>query len=187
MGEQKRTKYKINGTATTAIEKSNPNRPAKSRLPYSYQEHEQGEQQRQPRDSHQLPQTERLPQTVVEDSSENEKGAQLLGCVCQQVSQWCHVVSQSIPSLRGRTRSGAASHEEAQKPFKQACTFCRKALQSFLAISCRANNNKMPFTKCRFNAQKLAGKLCRPDFCCRTQQHTTVSSGVTGATSQNES
>ena len=35
--EQKRTKYKINGTATTAIEKSNPNRPAKSRLPYSYQ------------------------------------------------------------------------------------------------------------------------------------------------------
>ena len=44
--EQKRTKYKINGTATTAIEKSNPNRPAKSRLPYSYQEHEQqaGEQ-----------------------------------------------------------------------------------------------------------------------------------------------
>ena len=39
--EQKRTKYKINGTATTtctAIEKSNPNRPAKSRLPYSYQE-----------------------------------------------------------------------------------------------------------------------------------------------------
>ena len=37
--EQKRTKYKINGTATTAIEKSNPNRPAKSRLPYSYQEH----------------------------------------------------------------------------------------------------------------------------------------------------
>ena len=58
LGEQKRTKYKINGTATTAIEKSNPNRPAKSRLPYSYQEHEQGEQQRQPRDSHQLPQTE---------------------------------------------------------------------------------------------------------------------------------
>ena len=57
LGEQKRTKYKINGTATTAIEKSNPNRPAKSRLPYSYQEHEQGEQQRQPRDSHQLPQT----------------------------------------------------------------------------------------------------------------------------------
>ena len=44
LGEQKRTKYKINGTATTAIEKSNPNRPAKSRLPYSYQEHEQGEQ-----------------------------------------------------------------------------------------------------------------------------------------------
>ena len=40
--EQKRTKYKINGTATTAIEKSNPNLPAKSRLPYSYQEHEQG-------------------------------------------------------------------------------------------------------------------------------------------------
>ena len=34
LGEQKRTKYKINGTATTAIEKSNPNRPAKSRLPY---------------------------------------------------------------------------------------------------------------------------------------------------------
>ena len=34
--EQKRTKYKINGTATTAIEKSNPNLPAKSRLPYSY-------------------------------------------------------------------------------------------------------------------------------------------------------
>ena len=58
LGEQKRTKYKINGTATTAIEKSNPNRPAKSRLPYSYQEHEQGEQQRKPRDSHQLPQTE---------------------------------------------------------------------------------------------------------------------------------
>ena len=29
--EQKRTKYKINGTATTAIEKSNPNLPAKSR------------------------------------------------------------------------------------------------------------------------------------------------------------
>ena len=28
--EQKRTKYKINGTATTAIEKSNPNLPAKS-------------------------------------------------------------------------------------------------------------------------------------------------------------
>ena len=46
LGEQKRTKYKINGTATTAIEKSNPNRPAKSRLPYSYQEHEQGEQSR---------------------------------------------------------------------------------------------------------------------------------------------
>ena len=39
--EQKRTKCKINGTATTAIEKSNPNLPAKSRLPYSYQEHEQ--------------------------------------------------------------------------------------------------------------------------------------------------
>ena len=38
--EQKRTKYKINGTATTAIEKSNPNLQAKSRLPYSYQEHE---------------------------------------------------------------------------------------------------------------------------------------------------
>ena len=56
--EQKRTKYKINGTATTAIEKSNPNLPAKSRLPYSYQEHEQGGQQRQPRDSHQLPQIE---------------------------------------------------------------------------------------------------------------------------------
>ena len=38
--EQKRTKYKINGTATiTAIEKSIPNRPAKSRLPYSYQEY----------------------------------------------------------------------------------------------------------------------------------------------------
>ena len=55
---QKRTKYKINGTATTAIEKSNPNLPAKSRLPYSYQEHEQGGQQRQPRDSHQLPQIE---------------------------------------------------------------------------------------------------------------------------------
>ena len=32
--EQKRTKYKINGTATTDIEKSNPNRPEKSRLPY---------------------------------------------------------------------------------------------------------------------------------------------------------
>ena len=43
--EQKRTKYKINGTATTAIEKSNPNLPAKSRLPYSYQEHEQGGQE----------------------------------------------------------------------------------------------------------------------------------------------
>ena len=56
--EQKRTKFKINGTATTAIEKSNPNLPAKSRLPYSYQEHEQGGQQRQPRDSHQLPQIE---------------------------------------------------------------------------------------------------------------------------------
>ena len=28
--EQKRTKYKINGTATTAIEKSNPNRPRSS-------------------------------------------------------------------------------------------------------------------------------------------------------------
>ena len=33
--EQKRTKYKINGTATTAIEKSNPNRPAKF-LSYEY-------------------------------------------------------------------------------------------------------------------------------------------------------
>ena len=110
--------------------------------------------------------------------------------LCQQVSQWCHIVSQSIPSLRGRTCSGAASHEEAQKPFKQACTFCRKALQSFLAISCRANNNKIPFTNCRFNAQKLVEKLCRPDFCCRTQYITTVSeslTGVTGATSQNES
>ena len=32
--------------------------PAKSRLPYSYQEHEQGGQQRQPRDSHQLSQIE---------------------------------------------------------------------------------------------------------------------------------
>ena len=40
-GPPEAAKYKINGTATTAIEKSNPNRPAKSRLPYSYQEHEQ--------------------------------------------------------------------------------------------------------------------------------------------------
>ena len=42
--EQKRTKYKINGTATTAIEKSNPNLPAYEehlpgmvRVRYSYQ------------------------------------------------------------------------------------------------------------------------------------------------------
>ena len=34
--EQKRTKYKISGKATTAIEKSNPNRPARSLLPYSH-------------------------------------------------------------------------------------------------------------------------------------------------------
>ena len=33
LGEQKRTKYKINGTATTAIEKSNPNRPLPARSP----------------------------------------------------------------------------------------------------------------------------------------------------------
>ena len=67
--EQKRTKYKINGTATTAIEKSNPNRPAKSRLPYSYQEHEQGGQQRQPRDSHQLPQLPQLPGSYTADGA----------------------------------------------------------------------------------------------------------------------
>ena len=33
--EQKRTKYKINGTATTAIEKSNPNLQAKYSYEYS--------------------------------------------------------------------------------------------------------------------------------------------------------
>ena len=38
--KQKRTKYKLNGTAATTailVEKSNPIRPAKSRLPYEYE------------------------------------------------------------------------------------------------------------------------------------------------------
>ena len=55
--EQKRTKYKINGHSHYSHRKTNPNRLAKSRLPYSYQDHEQGEQQRQPRDSRQLSQS----------------------------------------------------------------------------------------------------------------------------------